>query len=302
MFAEGVRRVEAFNHAQGQGDVELTHCGYEKCVPAFACHLNIRHCHLIHYVLEGHGYFTQSGRTHAVGPGEWFIIYPGQVVTYRAPDPDDPWVFAWFGFTGAGAAAALSRMNVRPEHPVGRLKDSGPFLETLKACADAMQEFDNLPNSLIRSHLFMLLYHLETPEQDPGDPRPGLGRTEQLFRDAIAFIGYNYSKSIMVHDLYRYMNLDRTYVWRIFQQHVGMSPQQYLMQFRVDKAAELLVHSSLSPGEAARCVGIHDLYYFSRIFKKLKGCAPSRFKARWEEISSVGLSGGVAAGKSTPDI
>ncbi|WP_414694653.1 helix-turn-helix domain-containing protein [Paenibacillus sp.] len=53
------------------------------------------------------------------------------------------------------------------------------------------------------------------------------------------------------------------------------------------KAAELLVHSSLSPGEAARCVGIHDLYYFSRIFKKLKGCAPSRFKSRWEEISSL---------------
>ena len=65
---------------------------------------------------------------------------------------------------------------------------------------------------------------------------------------------------------------------RAFAKHFGMSPKQYLIQLRMNRALELLTENELSVKEISFVCGFTDEKYFSRAFKKKYGCSPSQFR------------------------
>lgn len=68
------------------------------------------------------------------------------------------------------------------------------------------------------------------------------------------------------------------YLSSIFKKIKGISINQYLTQSRLDKARELLSGTSLTLTEIADRVGYNDLFYFSKVFKRYFGVAPSAYK------------------------
>lgn len=76
------------------------------------------------------------------------------------------------------------------------------------------------------------------------------------------------------------LKLDRKYLSALFKRTVGLPPQQYLLNFRIAKACELLAESSCTVGEIARSVGYQDPLLFSRMFKRVKGCSPKDYRSR----------------------
>ncbi len=67
---------------------------------------------------------------------------------------------------------------------------------------------------------------------------------------------------------------------RVFKRHTGTSPQQYLINVRINKAKELLVSSTYNISKIAEIVGYYNPLYFSRVFKKHTGCSPSEYRIR----------------------
>ena len=65
---------------------------------------------------------------------------------------------------------------------------------------------------------------------------------------------------------------------RAFAKYFGMSPKQYLIQLRMNRALELLTENELSVKEISFVCGFTDEKYFSRAFKKRYGCSPSQLK------------------------
>ena len=65
---------------------------------------------------------------------------------------------------------------------------------------------------------------------------------------------------------------------RAFAKYFGMSPKQYLIQLRMNRALELLTENELSVKEISFVCGFTDEKYFSRAFKKKYGCSPSQFR------------------------
>ena len=65
---------------------------------------------------------------------------------------------------------------------------------------------------------------------------------------------------------------------RAFMKHLEMSPKQYLIRLRMNRALELLAKNELSVKEIAFACGFKDEKYFSRAFKKRYGHSPSRLK------------------------
>ena len=59
---------------------------------------------------------------------------------------------------------------------------------------------------------------------------------------------------------------------------MGMSPDAYLIQTRMDRAKSLLQDEELSVQEVAYLCGYDDPLYFSRAFSRLYGLSPSRFQ------------------------
>lgn len=66
-----------------------------------------------------------------------------------------------------------------------------------------------------------------------------------------------------------------------------MPPQQYLLNYRVAKACELLTETLCTIGEISRSVGYQDPLLFSRMFKKVKGCSPKEYRIRHLENDIV---------------
>ncbi len=64
---------------------------------------------------------------------------------------------------------------------------------------------------------------------------------------------------------------------RLFKQRKGLTPHQYILQCRIDKAKHLLQHSQLSIAEIAARVGFSDQSHLTRYFKRIVGVTPKQF-------------------------
>lgn len=66
------------------------------------------------------------------------------------------------------------------------------------------------------------------------------------------------------------------YLRKLFKDFTGVTPIQYINRLRMVRACEILDSRSMSIKEVAEHVGIYDLNYFSRLFKKIIGCSPNK--------------------------
>ncbi len=72
--------------------------------------------------------------------------------------------------------------------------------------------------------------------------------------------------------------VSKSTLYRFFITHFGISPNQYLIKLRMNKALQLLVEDELSVKEIAFVCGFLDDKYFSRLFKNKYGCPPSQLR------------------------
>nr|WP_279380102.1 AraC family transcriptional regulator [Sporosalibacterium faouarense] len=103
----------------------------------------------------------------------------------------------------------------------------------------------------------------------------------ELIQKIIIYIHDNFNKYITVGNLANKINMDSKQFYYIFSKIVGISPKQYLIQYRINHAKYLLLQENYSINEIAKMVGYEDAFNFSRIFKKHTGLAPSFFRKRF---------------------
>lgn len=102
-------------------------------------------------------------------------------------------------------------------------------------------------------------------------------------RDVTAFIDCHIGQDISIEELAKIAHLHPNYLIRLFKSQLGMSPVQYINLKRIEIAQQLLKNPKISVAEAAERLGIGDVFYFSKLFKKYVGISPSRFKEKEEK-------------------
>jgi AraC-like DNA-binding protein len=91
------------------------------------------------------------------------------------------------------------------------------------------------------------------------------------------YITEHYDRNIQICDLERLSGLGHDYLIVQFKRAFQMTPVQYLIHVRIEKAKELAVNEGLTPGEIAYRVGYSDVHTFGKIFKKKTGSSLSQF-------------------------
>lgn len=92
------------------------------------------------------------------------------------------------------------------------------------------------------------------------------------------YVAEHYQHSIAFSDLCKLTNTSRTYLSSLFSNAVGMSFRDYLINYRMNIAAELLQDSTLLLSEVAELVSYYDYPQFSKMFKKLYGISPTQYR------------------------
>ena len=95
---------------------------------------------------------------------------------------------------------------------------------------------------------------------------------------AIRIIDRSYSSDISLQSVARQINVNPSYLSRIFKQEMGMNFVSYLIDIRISQAKALLENKQLKVYEVAERVGYHNYSYFSRIFKKVVGVSPEEYR------------------------
>lgn len=95
---------------------------------------------------------------------------------------------------------------------------------------------------------------------------------------AVAYMSEHFAEDITLRSLARHAGVSESYLGRIFKSVTGKAPVDYLIDIRINKAKDLL-QDGASVSETARTAGFHDVYYFSRAFKKREGLSPTAFRA-----------------------
>ncbi len=99
-----------------------------------------------------------------------------------------------------------------------------------------------------------------------------------LFERAATYIHEHYMDNFTVPRLAEQHGVNRNRLAYVFNKYAGMGPRDYLIQYRLNRAKELLWTNKAPISEIGRAVGITDPFYFSRIFKKKFGISPTEFR------------------------
>ena len=261
--------------------------GREVCVPGHSFGPARRSHYLFHYVIAGSGTLTvtteQGGKTdYTVRAGEGFLIFPAEITTYIA-DFADPWEYIWVEFDGAHVKSALDRLGIGPAAPVYRSLDDGARDAMLGAMRTLLARHDDTALQLIAQTYLFFDGLLRSAEPH----RAATTRLHGYYVDeALSFVAQHYHHhDVTVEDIARHVGLNRSYFGKLFRQTMGVSPQQFLIGYRMEKAAELLKTSALSVAEVGVSVGYPNQLHFSRAFKSVHGVSPRAW--RREHAGSV---------------
>jgi len=106
-------------------------------------------------------------------------------------------------------------------------------------------------------------------------------KKNEIFSKITSFIFEHYTDpNFSVQDISEHVNLSEVHLRRIFKSSVNTSPIKYINFLRLEKAKNMLISSNYTVTEVAQSVGFEDQYYFSRLFKKETGMAPSEYRKR----------------------
>ncbi|WP_367277186.1 AraC family transcriptional regulator [Oceanispirochaeta sp.] len=231
---------------------------------------------VIAYAIEGKAHYRVGDEAFTVSQGDMVCFAPGCLHDAWS-DPEDPWRFSSVGFSLKGmneeSAAYLAGIPhfFRLPNPfqVAALMEelshewSGKRLAYTLRCRSIVEEI-----------LFSMIRSLDQEVQQKSVPHV------HAIQEICRLIENRPEKSWAVSDLSGRAGLSAPYFRRLFKQVTDLTPVQYQHWVKINKAKDLLLSGECNVSEAADQLGFENVYYFSRLFKRVAHVNPSEFLRR----------------------
>lgn len=254
-------------------DVQVFEVGRQKCPPRHSYGPIVRGRFILHYVVDGQGKLVLRGKEHAIRGGEAFVIYPQELAYYEA-DEQNPWRYLWVIFEGTKAEEVLRTVGITEEQPIIYPKDGG---KTLHSCMERLL-YDYEQELTTIANMYRLLQVVKDISATGG--RDTVKRQKDYTEQIRRYLEYRYAEDVKISELAEHCGLNRSYMTKCFTEDTGISPKEYLTQYRMSKAKELLIKKEMPVSNVAYTVGYSDPLAFSKIFKNREGISPLEFREK----------------------
>ena len=94
----------------------------------------------------------------------------------------------------------------------------------------------------------------------------------------LQYIQAHYSEELTLEQIAASAAVSKSMCLRYFRQIIDTTPIRYLLQYRIEKAAGLLLSTEKKVGEIATVCGFSDISYFTRRFREINGCTPLEYR------------------------
>ncbi|MHC4884224.1 MAG: arabinose operon transcriptional regulator AraC [Planctomycetota bacterium] len=238
----------------------------------------------------GRGVIGRGDECFSVAPGDLLLFPPGVPHSYTFDEEAGEWEHLWVYFT---PPPALEPLLTWPEAGNGALKltTADPsrwnyLVARLETLIEVANRYAPHRERLVHTILEEIL--LWCSEYNPDSDE---GRMDERILKAIDFMTGNMGRPVVIEELATLSSLSSSRFSHLFKEETGLSPLQYMEEFRLQRASKLLAMTTKPVTQIGIEVGFHSVYYFSRRFKRSFGLSPRAFRER-HQSGTAATSGG----------
>jgi AraC-like DNA-binding protein len=265
--------MEHYSRGLSFDKLTISALGEQFCKSGHSHGPKIRENYIFHFVISGNGEFKTHGKTYKLQTNQGFLIGDDSPVFYKA-DKEEPWHYCWIIFSGKQADAIVEKLGLSPENPIYTANAENSIYSKFKTF---MRGFESSNEFVVASNFYALISELYA--SSTSSSQIATNCKEDYLLKAEQYILHNYhSPALRISKLASEIGIDRSYLTRLFDSVFKISPQEYLLKLRMEKAKTLLYTTSYSVSTIANSVGYPNIDAFSKMFKRVYGYAPTKVR------------------------
>lgn len=230
------------------------------------------------YIAKGEGTFRTRTAETALREGSFIVLLPGKWHWYR-PNPETGWVEYWVGFDGEYPGLLNARGFFGDDTHVLDIGVHESIIAAYNRILDGIQ-YENPGYQQVVSSIIPCIYADALSFSGQKELEPG---RRELFERVLSIFQSHIYSSLDMESMADDLNLNYATFREDFKLYTGLSPYQYFLEMKVNKAKEMLLDGGRSVKEISYKLAFQNPYYFSRLFKKKTGVSPSQ----WNGIETV---------------
>ena len=234
-------------------------------------------------VVSGSGRFRSgpSGEL-PISDNAVLFVFPEVWHAYR-PNKETGWHNQWVEIDADGILPLLSRSGITPKKPLKHFDATHLLARLFQELIDIShtdtfgveQALSAQAHAIFARTLAM--WHSDTA------PAQHFAMVDRMRQSLVS----DKDHLISVAEASRQVGLSAPRLRVIFREATGLSPKQFQLKARMDRAARLLSESPLSISEIATQVSYDCIYHFSRQFKRTYGLAPSHYRSSLSKLKDI---------------
>lgn len=252
-------------------DIRLSFCCCHRYNPSESFGPVTPERYVINIVEAGRGTLDQGNRRFNVAAGQAFILFPGKTVSWKA-DGLEPWNYIGVELAGSGVEKFIEHLGLSFQLPL--IDFSSPH-KAMDAAYDLFVECDKkYQNQFAISSCFSSL--LECVEESLVAKK--VPAKNFYMTRAVEYIKENYNQNLSVENIANMLGIERSYLSRLFKTYKNKSTQNYIIDYRIQRAKKMFEEEDLNVSQVCTAVGYTNIYCFSRIFKSRVGMSPKEYR------------------------
>ena len=257
------------SNEQISSEAAVLEIGYNY-VPEGFSRLRTRNVSIIHYVVQGKGVFLDSSFDSGCG----YMVAPGELENITA-DYREPYESYWIMLRGSRVPELLEKCGLPTHNAVFSFSRTAECGRILRRYLEAPYRKNELAEaSLLQAAFFELMsVHLEESAARAEVPKRAVQKVAEYLEN-------NSQRKLRISEVADRFFLSQNHMCILFKKEYGVSPQEYLIALRIEKAKRLLSRrdEKFSVKTISASVGFENPLYFSRCFHQRVGCSPSEYR------------------------
>ncbi|MDY6313838.1 MAG: AraC family transcriptional regulator [Clostridia bacterium] len=233
------------------------------------------------FIVDGKGTITfGEAEEHDVSRGD-IVIYNAGVKHHEKSCEDDPMEAKFIAFDHLKITDLPQNWLLPPSY--SQIYHTGEMYDIFDRYLNSiLQELNNkerlyveICQNMART-LIMYLFRLINKTEKSAC----LFENGKMLESVSVYISEHYSENLTLDEISKNCRISKYYLSHIFSKSYGKSLGKYILEYRLDKARDLLSATKLSVSEIAKNVGYSDGSYFCRLFKKEIGLTPLAYRSK----------------------
>ncbi len=247
--------------------VTVVMAGWSTCYPGFSMHHEKSRFFTAILITRGSAEWKIRNTKYVLNPGDVALEQIDAPVELRSRDQDG-FQQMFVRFEGPSVRGITAQLGLEKQDYL-RVPDGHPALDMVKEIVLTGNGEKDYSDEILSTSAYRLLLFLA-----------GVTEREQLpekLTRVLRYVGSNQNKQLTVGGICRDVGLSRSSLVRLFRDHLGRSPLQYVLEQKIELSKSLIASGRFSLKEIAYKLGYTSQTYFSRQFTQLTGQSPREF-------------------------